>query len=174
MSNEQPYKPHTQTQSSGLTGDHRTDDQNEPRATHDIHGKPMVGVCGSCQYAGKPGYESLSLGVDQKVLDEMKVVDEQIKKHMKDYGFTHGNCKEHYMQIAMQIPGMTPERLALTQSKVKNANSMPACLLKDDALRHAFMRGLFTKDEIDKAAQQVQQSNQNLTERFKTLAGIKK
>lgn len=160
---QQPQQAQTQTQST---------QQPEEQPEKDVNGKPMVKICGACQYAGKPGYEKMGLGADEKVVSELKVVDEQIRKHQKDYGFTHGTCAPHYMQSVKQMPGITPEKLASIEAKLKTNPNMAPCLLTDEPLRHAYMRGLFTKEEIQQAAQQVQQSNHALTERFKRLAGI--
>jgi len=113
-------------------------------------------------------------GIDQKVKDEMKVVNAQIQKpeSKEHHSFSHGTCLDHAIQNFKTIPGITPERLNAFIEKLKQSSNPTPCLLKDDALRHAFMKGLFTKEEIQKAQQSTQQSNQQLTERFKKLAGI--
>ena len=86
----------------------------------------------------------------------------------KEFSFSHGACNPHLYLTYQSIPGITPERLSSIKEKLKHNDPIP-CLLQDEKLRHVYMRGLFTKEQI----QQTQQSNEQLTERFKKLAGIK-
>ncbi len=137
----------------------------------DFEGKPLVRMCATCQQINKPGMEAFGLGVDQKVKDEMKEVDKKIKENSNNFNFSHGMCNPHYIQTYQQLPNMTPERLESIKEKLKHNNPIP-CLLQDESLRHAYMKGLFTPEQISQATQAVKKSNQNLKERFKILAGI--
>jgi len=138
-------------------------------------GKLIVPVCAYCQGINNENMKEFAQGIDQKVKDEMKVVDAQIQKpeSKEKHSFTHGTCREHSIQNIKTMPGMTPERLQSFISKLDASSNKTPCLLKNEPLRHAFMRGLFTPEEIQQAQQSTQQSNQQLTERFKKLAGIK-
>jgi cell division protein ZapA (FtsZ GTPase activity inhibitor) len=138
-------------------------------------GKFIVVVCAYCQKINDENMRAFAQGIDQKVKDEMKVVNAQIQKpESKEYhSFSHGICKDHAIQNIKTIPGMTPERIQSFIDKINQSPTSAPCLLKDEALRHAYMKGLFTKEEIQQAQQSTQQSNERLTERFKKLAGIK-
>ena len=140
-----------------------------------FEGKVIVPVCAYCQKINDENMRAFAQGIDQKVKDEMKVVNAQIQKpeNKEKHSFSHGTCQDHAIQNMKTIPGMTPERLDSFIQKMKQSPNQTPCLLKDEALRHAFMKGLFTKEEIQQAHQSTQQSNQQLTERFKKLAGIK-
>jgi hypothetical protein len=138
----------------------------------DYKGNPVVRICATCQKINVPGMEHASLGIDQKIKDEMDVVNKKIIEKSKEFCFSHGACNPHLYLMYQSIPGMTPERLESVKEKLKHNTPIP-CLLQNEPLRHAFMKGLFTKEEIQKAQQSTQQSNQQLTERFKKLAGIK-
>ncbi len=130
--------------------------------------KPMVRICAACQNAGEPGNEKFAPGADQSVKDELQQVNKQVKSHIKDFEFSHGACEFHLLQNYASIDGMTPERMASIKTKlVNNPNKLP-CLITDKALRHAYMRGIFTNEQMS----QVTKSNEHLTERFKKLAGI--
>ena len=138
-------------------------------------GKFIVAVCAYCQKINDESMRAFAQGIDQKVKDEMKEVNAQIQKpeNKEKHSFSHGTCRDHAIQNIKTIPGMTPERIHSFIEKMNQSPNQTPCLLKDEALRHAYMRGLFTKEEIQQAQQSTQQSNQQLTERFKKLAGIK-
>jgi len=135
--------------------------------------KPFVRICAACQKAGEPGNEIFAFNIPQSVKDELHQVNQQVKEHSKDFEFSHGSCNLHSIQSYSQITGMTPERLASIREKLANNPDAIKCLLTDENLRHGYMRGLFTPELIKQAADSTQQSNQQLTERFKKLAGIK-
>lgn len=139
----------------------------------DFRGKPIVRICASCQNAGEAGNERLAFNTDQKTKDELKVVNQQVKAHSKDFSFSHGACGLHLLQSYSEIPGITPERMESIKTKIKNNTDSLPCLITDKALRHGYMKGLFTPEMIKQAAQSQQQSNHQLVERFKTLSGIK-
>ncbi len=135
--------------------------------------KPFVRICAACQNAGEPGYEALAFGIDQSVKDELQQVNKQIKAHSNQFEFSHGSCEIHTLQSYSKIEGMTPERMASVKEKLSKNPDKIQCLLTDKALRHGYMRGLFTPEQIKQAAHATQQSNEQLTERFRKLAGIK-
>lgn len=165
MSNEQPnqpQEPHTQSAST----------QPEQTQETDQEGKPIVSICSACEWAGEKGYEFAQMGADAQVVDELRKVHQQVQANLKKYTFTHGTCEKHLLQSVNQMQNMTPEKAQTFLQRAKLKGNLPSCLLTDAPLRHAYARGLFTKQEIQQAAQQVQQSNHALTERFKRLAGI--
>jgi hypothetical protein len=132
--------------------------------------KPIVQICAYCQQINAPNMVEFSHGIDQKVKDEMKIVDAQIQKpeNKQKYSFTHGTCKPHHIQNIQSIPNITPEKAKIFIDKINASPDTTPCLIQNDALRHAFMKGLFTIEDM----QRVKQSNQQITERFKKLAGI--
>lgn len=135
--------------------------------------KPEVRICSWCQQINSPQFALYAINIDQKVKDEMKVVDEQVRAHdEKDFSFSHGICLPHLIQMYKKQPKMTDEKLklAIHQSKTQKGGPIP-CLLTNDSLRHAYMRGLFTPELIQQAAQY--QENEEIIERFKKLAGIR-
>jgi hypothetical protein len=132
-------------------------------------GKPIVNICSYCQKINQPNMVSYAKDIDQTIKNEMKVVDEQVIANQDKYSFTHGICRPHTIQTLRAIPYMTTERLKSMMDKKSQNPNTPPCLLQDEPLRHAYMKGLFTKEDIET----VNQSNQQITERFKTLAGIK-
>jgi len=134
---------------------------------------PIIRICASCQVAGEPGKEKLALNADQTVKDELKVVNQQVKSHSKQFTFSHGLCGPHLLQSYSEISGITPERMASIKTKIENNPDTIPCLITNKELRHGYMKGLFTPEMIKQAAHSTQQSNQQLTERFKKLAGIK-
>jgi DNA-binding transcriptional MerR regulator len=138
----------------------------------DFEGKPIVKICASCQRINMPGMEKFGLEIDQKIKDEMKIVDNQVKSNSKNFSFSHGICQLHLIQQLKLIPGMTKERIKSMVDKSNQGNPVP-CLLQDEFLRHNYMKGLFTSEQIQQASQELQQSNKNLKEHFRTLAGIK-
>ena len=117
--------------------------------------------------------KDFAFNTDQKTKDELKVVNQQVKAHSKDFSFSHGACGLHLLQSYSEIPGITPERMESIKTKIKNNTDSLPCLITDKALRHGYMKGLFTPEMIKQAAQSQQQSNHQLVERFKTLSGIK-
>ena len=136
-------------------------------------GLPIVMVCSYCQKINDANMQRFAQDIDQEVKNEMKVVDEKIKENKNNFQFSHGICREHTIQNLKTIPGMTPERIQSFINKAGQNPNIPQCLLKDTPLRHAFMKGLFTKEQLQQAHQSTHQSNLQLTERFKKLAGIK-
>ena len=136
-------------------------------------GKPIVRVCTTCQKINSTEMESFSLGINQKVKNEMDVVDKKIKENSLKFSFSHGMCNLHLYQTFQTIPNITPERLESIKEKLKRNTDPVPCLLQNEPLRYAFMKGLFTKEMIQQELQSTQQSNQHITERFKMLAGIK-
>jgi hypothetical protein len=114
---------------------------------------------------------SFAQGIDQKVKDELKDVDAQVKANSDKISFSHGTCPEHLEMTLRTIPGMTPERIKSMVDKSKSGNPIP-CLITNTELRHAYMRGLFTQEQMKKAVQGQQQAQQSLKEHFQKLAGI--
>lgn len=134
--------------------------------------KPFVSICSYCENINDPRMAEFANGIDPKVKDEMKVVNEKVKENKDKFTFSHGTCQQHLVQNLQKISGMTKERIASMIEKSNQGNPIP-CLLTNEPFRHAFMKGLFTPELIKQATQSTQQSNQKLTERFKKLAGIK-
>lgn len=138
----------------------------------DFEGKPIVRICSYCQQINNPDMVVFAKGIDPKIKDEMKSVDKKVKENRDKFTFTHTVCVPHLTQNLERIPGMTKERIRSMVEKSEQGNPVP-CLLVNEPLRHAYMRGLFTQEQIQQAVQSQKQDNQNLTERFKILAGIK-
>ncbi len=136
----------------------------------DAAGRTIISICATCQKINNPGMEEFGKGIDQSVKDEMKDVDAQVKANKDKFSFSHGVCQPHMIQTLKTIPGMTEERI---KSMIdKSENSVP-CLLTNAPIRHAYMKGLFTPEQIQQAAQAQQQAQQNLKEYFQKMAGIK-
>ena len=139
--------------------------------------KQMIRMCSWCQRINKPNMVEQSLSIPAKIKEEMKVVDEQVKVHKDNFAFTHGVCIPHAIQAYKDAPGMTEDRLKIIVDKVGKSDP-PPCLVEDtpemEALRHAYMRGLFTKELMQQALQQKQGANDKITERFQVLSGISK
>ena len=131
--------------------------------------KPMVRICAWCTSINREGYEIYDMGVDKKVKDEIAIVDHQIKIHRHDFAFTHGTCIPHLKIAYRTMPDLLDN--ALRQAQSQEGGSIP-CLLQDEALRHAYMRGLFTPELVQQYLQSQQQSKKELTEHLKKLAGI--
>jgi len=129
----------------------------------DSEGKPIVKICSLCQNIFNSDYN-----VDQKIKNELKIVDQKVKENSQKINFTHGLCNPHLLQSYYQIPGITPERLNSVKEKLKRNNNPIPCLLTDDNLRRNYMNGIFTTEQL----QTTNQSNEQLTIRFKKLAGI--
>jgi len=136
--------------------------------------KPEVRICSWCQNINKPQFAPYAVDVDQTVKDEMKEVDRQVREHDKDFIFSHGICLLHLVQMYKKLPKMTDEKLklAIYQSKTQKSGPIP-CLLTNEPLRHAYMRGLFTPESIRQAANMQQEAITEFTESLKKLAGIK-
>jgi len=139
----------------------------------DFRGKPIVRICAHCQQINVERMKRFAMGISQKIKDEMKVVDEKVNENREKYSFTHTMCVPHGIQQYQSIPGMTKERINSLIDKYKSNNTPAPCLIEDtpeaEKLRQSYMMGLFTDEEV----QSQQQSNHQLVERFKTLAGIK-
>jgi hypothetical protein len=105
----------------------------------------------------------------------MKVVDAQVKANKDNFVFSHGTCLPHIVQTyrGMKIP---EERIKLMVDKAKG--DAPPCLVantpESQALRHAYMKGLFTKEQMEQAVEKQKGANDSITERFQVLAGIRK
>ena len=137
----------------------------------DFEGKPIVRVCSTCQKINTPGMEKYGLGVDEKIKSEMDEVNKKIISNFKNINFSHGLCNKHLYQMYENVPNMTPERLASVKEKLKHNNPIP-CLLENEPLRHAYMKGLFTQEQIEQAVQN-NQPKISFKDRIKKLAGIK-
>ena len=61
----------------------------------DYQGLPIVRVCAYCQQINSEKMKPFAQGIDQKVKDEMSVVDEKVKENANKYSFTHGICLPH-------------------------------------------------------------------------------
>lgn len=137
--------------------------------------KPMVRICSWCQKINNEGMEAYAATVPDKIKQEMKVVSAQVKINQENFTFTHGTCIPHVVQSyrEMKIP---EERIKLMVDKFKD--DAPPCLVEDtpesQALRHAYMKGLFTKEQIEQAFEKQKGENDKITERFQVLAGIHK
>jgi hypothetical protein len=137
--------------------------------------KPMVRICSWCQGINNDGMKNFASTIPENVREEMKVVDAQVKANQGNFVFSHGTCLPHVVQSfrEMKIP---EERIKLMVDKVKG--DAPPCLVADtqesQALRHAYMKGFFTKEQMEQAVEKQKGANDNITERFQVLAGIRK
>jgi len=132
--------------------------------------KPIVKICSLCLQVNNPAWENVSLNASPKIKKEMELVKEKVDQERKTHEhvlFNDSYCFPH--AIAMyNSNGMDTSTL--------RKNDIP-CLIQDtpeaENLRQNYMRGIFTQDMATQANQTTQQSNNQLTERFKKLAGIK-
>lgn len=138
----------------------------------DFEGKPIVKICSACQMISRPENAKFAVGVDEKIKKELAVVDEQVKKHRNDFNFTHTMCL-HHMEQAYTNPQIPPEKTKAFIDKLRQRGNNCPNLMEDTALRHAYMRGLFTPELVQQAMQTHQNQNTQLVERFKKLSGIK-
>lgn len=138
--------------------------------------KPMVRMCSWCQQINGKNMAAQAATIPAKIKEEMKVVDEQVRANKDNFTFTHGVCIPHVIQTYSTIPNMTEEKLKSIVDKVQKSDP-PPCLVEDTpemaALRHAYMRGLFTKESMQQAIQTQQSGSAQLTERLQVLAGIR-
>jgi hypothetical protein len=143
-----------------------------------IDTKQLVSICPYCEKINDPAMQQFAKDVDDTTKKELAVVHQQVEANKAKYRFSHGICPLHFEQYLLGT-GMNPERVKLlAQKKEQEATADSPTgsskdLIHDNALRHAYMRGLFTPEEIKAAAQKVQQSNHALVERFQALSGIK-
>lgn len=137
----------------------------------DFQGKPIVQICAACQMINRPENAKFAVGVDEKIKKELEVVDEQVNKHRNDFNFTHTMCL-HHMEQAYTSPHIPTEKTKAFIDKLRQRGGNCPNLMEDDALRHAYMRGLFTPELVQQTAQAQQNQNTQLVERFKKLSGI--
>jgi hypothetical protein len=135
--------------------------------------KPMVRICSWCQQINLKQFARYASNIDPKVLTELAEVDKQVKANQNNFTFTHGVCVPHFIQSYKEIPGMTDDKLKPMIQKLETGGP-PPCLITDDATRHAFARGLFTPEMVKQYQQAQQGDNNQITERFQVLAGIRK
>jgi hypothetical protein len=144
-------------------------------------GKPMVRLCAYCENINAPNMAKFAVGVDPQVKKELATVHEKVQETSKEgkIAFSHGSCLLHTIQNYEQFPGITKEKLEQIAAEIKEKNTAAPDLIHNDTLRHAYMRGLFTVEQMKQAQQQLQQQQANknqqnrLSERLKSLAGIK-
>ena len=136
--------------------------------------KPTVRMCSWCQTINNEDMKKYAVHVPQKIKDEMKIVDGQVKINRHNFVFTHGACIPHVTKAYSLVPGMTKEKLQSFVVGLKN--DAPPCLIEDTPkaqfLRKAYMKGLFTPELVQQALHKQKQDNQKITERFKKLAGL--
>ena len=139
--------------------------------------KPMVKICSWCQKINIPDMKAYAATVPDKIKEEMKVVSEQVEANRENITFSHGACVPHAIQTYKTMAGMTEEKLKGFINKMSKSGP-PECLVEDtpeaQALRHAYMKGLFTKELMQQALQKQQGDNNQITERLQVLAGIRK
>ena len=133
--------------------------------------KPIVQICSWCQKINSPENAQYANSIDHKIRDELKVVDQQIKANTDKFSFTHGACIPHLIQSYKAI-GMTDDQLKPIIKKTEMRNP-PECLITNEAVRHAFMKGLFTPELVKQQNDALQQSNNQIKERFQVLSGLK-
>ena len=131
--------------------------------------KPMVRICAWCTSINKKEHKKYDMGVSRRVKAEINVVNYQVKTHKHNFSFTHGVCIPHIKLAYQSMPELLDN--ALQQAESQEGGPIP-CLLTDDALRHAYMKGLFTPELVQQYAQSQQQAKKDLSERLKKLAGI--
>ena len=141
----------------------------ETKLNHE--GNPIVNVCAYCQQINASNMVQFASGVEQKVKDEMKIVDSQIRANTDKFSFSHGICIPHAIQMYSDA-GYSKDELEKMASEMKHKNTSVPCLLENEPIRRAYMNGIFTVEQM-KQTQQPEEQNKRLTERFKTLAGIK-
>ena len=137
--------------------------------------RPVARICSWCQRINdnNPHMKKLAEIIPQNIKDEMAIVNQQIKANNEVVHFTHGICVPHYVQKLMEIPGMNDIQLKNAVDKIRNSNPPPPpSIINNAELRHQYMRGLFTKEQMQQAFQAQQAAQQKLTERFQKLAGI--
>jgi hypothetical protein len=131
---------------------------------------PMVKVCTICLHVNTQEWGKLSPGVTNEVKKEIedvvKVIDAE-RRAKKSVAFGDGYCNYHTKAIYISH-GINPDEAKPSDIPCLVENTPQAA-----ALRHGYMKGLFTPEQIKQAAQVQQQDNKNLTERFKKLVGIK-
>ncbi len=133
--------------------------------------KPSVNICSWCQNINSSENIKFSTDVDQKVKDELKVVNQQVKNHTNDIRFTHGICIPHAIQMYKDY-GFTDDKIKPIIKKIQTQNP-PSCLVIDEKTRQEYMKGFFTPEMVKQAQQSQQAQNNQLIERFKKLSGIK-
>lgn len=142
-------------------------EQNE-----DMAEKPMVRICSWCQKINDPQYAEQAAGLDTKVKEEMKEVDRKVKESENNFTFSHGICLPHTIQVYKAMPGMTEDRIKMVIQKAEQGNP-PPCLITNEPLRHAFMKGLFTPEMIQQATKEKHRLQLEMRQRFKKLAGVR-
>lgn len=138
----------------------------------DMADKPTVRICSWCQKINDPQFAEYARGIDVKIREEMKVVDQQVKDNKDNFVYTHGVCIPHVVQTYKELPNMTDDRLNSVVNKALQ-NDPPPCLLTNEPLRHAYMKGLFTPELIQQATKAKHQQQLEERQKLKKLAGIK-
>ena len=135
--------------------------------------KEAVRICSWCQHINDNNEHMKKLAevIPQNVRDELSIVNQQIIANKGIVHFTHGVCVPHYLQQLEEIPGLNDIQIKNMVDKAQNGDP-PPCLINNAQLRHQYMQGLFTKEQIQQAFQTQQAAQQKLTERFQKLAGI--
>ena len=131
---------------------------------------PMVRVCIICLNVNNGEWAKMSPGVTPHVKEEMAIIKERVdmeRKSKQHVAFGDGYCNYHSVAMYKSY-GMDTANLPKSDIPCLVENTTEA-----ENLRKNYMNGIFTEDMAKQASQQVQQSNQQLTERFKKLAGIK-
>lgn len=118
-----------------------------------------ISICGLCQL-------------------EYPKVDAQVKEseeQYSDYGeiiFSHGYCLRHYEEI-LKKSGQSDEQIKIAIQNAKNKGYGLPDLKERPDLVNLYSKGIFTQEQLHQVQQSQQQDNQKITERFKTLAGIR-
>ena len=137
--------------------------------------KPMVRMCSWCQGINNKGMEKFASTVPDNIKKELGVVDTQVKANQGNFTFSHGACIPHVVQSFRDM-NLPEERIKLMLDKAKG--NAPPCLVCDtpesQALRHAYMKGLFTKEQMEQAIEKQKSDNTTITERLQVLSGIRK
>ena len=135
-----------------------------------ISNKPLVRICAWCLKADDPEYKQYDLGVNDIVKKEIRIINQQISDSRDKFTFTHGVCMPHMKIAYADMPDKLP--LALKQAESQPGGPTP-CLLTDDDTRHAYVRGLFTKELFQQYSKEQEHAKTEFTESLKKLAGIR-
>jgi hypothetical protein len=85
--------------------------------------------------------------------------------------FSHGFCPRHYIKM-MKEYGYNNEEIRIKFNSAKMNNNLAPDLEKHPELVDIYSKGIFTQEQYQQYILSLQQENQQVTERFKTLAGI--
>lgn len=106
---------------------------------------------------------------------EFHEVGAAIRHAMREYGvngkirFSHGYCLRHFEKL-MKSYGMPDEDIRA--SLLRNKDSIVFDLEKHPDVMELYSKGIFTTEQLRNYLLSLKKSNDQITERFKTLAGI--